>query len=92
MKLAPVFEKLLEGWKAQGYELLSLAQMAACLDEATLPRCEMHRGEIPGRSGTLMEQQNAPGAAGEKERFTHLYNYPVPDCRFPDGAPGPADP
>ncbi|QWT45284.1 polysaccharide deacetylase family protein [Azospira inquinata] len=56
MKLAPVFEKLLEGWKAQGYELVSLAQMAADLNEATLPRCEMHRGEIPGRSGTLMVQ------------------------------------
>jgi len=51
-----------------------------------------HGLDFQGITAQAMEQQNAPGAAGEKERFTHLYNYPVPDCRFPDGAPGPADP
>lgn len=56
MKLLPVFEQLLEGWKAQGYDLVSTRQMLDGLNKATLPRCEMLRGEIPGRSGTLMLQ------------------------------------
>lgn len=56
MKLLPVFEQLLEGWKAQGYDLVSTRQMLDSLNKATLPRCEMLRGEIPGRSGTLMLQ------------------------------------
>ncbi|SRR6266581_681044 len=56
MKLAPVFERLLDGWTGQGYELTSLAALHAGLDLATLPRHEVIRGEVPGRSGTLMLQ------------------------------------
>ncbi|HJW02629.1 MAG TPA: polysaccharide deacetylase family protein [Azospira sp.] len=56
MKLLPVFEQLLEGWKAQGYDLVSTRQMLDGLNKAALPRCEMLRGEIPGRSGSLMLQ------------------------------------
>lgn len=56
MKLAPVFDALLGGWKEQGYELVSLAQYAADLDTKNLPRHEVASGEIPGRSGTLMVQ------------------------------------
>lgn len=56
MKLLPVLERLLTAWQDQGYELVSLATMAAELDLEALPRCEMIRGEIPGRSGTLMLQ------------------------------------
>jgi peptidoglycan/xylan/chitin deacetylase (PgdA/CDA1 family) len=56
MKLAPVFERLLDGWTAQGYQLTSLAALRAGLDLATLPRHEVIRGEVPGRSGTLMLQ------------------------------------
>lgn len=56
MKLSPVFERLLDGWRAQGYELVSLADLAAGLDLARLPRCEMTAGEIPGRAGSLMCQ------------------------------------
>lgn len=55
-KLAPVFERLLTGWREQGYELVPLKDIAAGLDMAVLPRCEMVRGEVPGRSGTLMIQ------------------------------------
>ncbi len=55
-KLAPVFERLLEGWRAQGYELVSLRQLFESLAASRLPRHEMLRGEIPGRSGTLMMQ------------------------------------
>jgi len=56
MKLSPVLERLLAGWRAQGYEIVPLADVAGRLDLEKLPRCEMIRGEIPGRSGTLMLQ------------------------------------
>ena len=56
MKLAPAFDRLLTGWKAQGYELLSLRSMRDALDPARLPRHELAMGEIPGRSGTLLVQ------------------------------------
>ncbi len=55
-KLAPVFERLLEGWRAQGYEVVSLRGLYDSLDASKLPRHVMLRGEIPGRSGTLMVQ------------------------------------
>jgi peptidoglycan/xylan/chitin deacetylase (PgdA/CDA1 family) len=56
MKLLPVFERLLTGWREQGYELVSLRDLAATLKLGALPRHEIVRGEIPGRSGTLMLQ------------------------------------
>lgn len=56
MKLLPVLERLLAAWRDQGYELVSVGTLAAGLDLARLPRCEMVRGELPGRSGTLMLQ------------------------------------
>lgn len=62
MKLAPLFERLLMGWREQGYELVALRDLAATLDQALLPRHEVVRGEIAGRSGTLMLQGPAfPG-------------------------------
>ncbi|MDD5179943.1 MAG: polysaccharide deacetylase family protein [Gallionellaceae bacterium] len=54
-KLLPVFEQLLAGWKAQGYELVSLRQYLEGLNGA-LPRHEVVTGEIAGRSGTLAVQ------------------------------------
>ncbi len=56
MKLAGVFERLLTGWREQGYDIVPLRDIASSLDLAGLPRCEMLRGEVPGRSGTLMVQ------------------------------------
>jgi len=56
MKLAPVFERLLAGWKQQGYELVSMQKLHAGLDIDQLPRHEVMLGEIPGRSGTLLLQ------------------------------------
>ncbi len=55
-KLAPVLERLLEGWRSQGYELCSMQSLHGSLDLAKLPRHEVIRGAIPGRSGTLMLQ------------------------------------
>lgn len=56
MKLAPVFERLLTGWKQQGYELVSLKTLHAGLDMDELPRHEVLMQEVPGRSGTLLSQ------------------------------------
>jgi peptidoglycan/xylan/chitin deacetylase (PgdA/CDA1 family) len=56
MRLSNVFEKLLTGWREQGYQLVALNDVAIQLNVASLPRCEMIRGELPGRSGTLMLQ------------------------------------
>lgn len=56
MKLAPVLDRLLAGWRAQGYELLATRDLYAALDLKALPRHEVRFEEIPGRSGTLMVQ------------------------------------
>lgn len=54
--LLPVFVKLLEGWKGQGYELVSLGGLFESIDASRLPRHELVRGEVAGRAGTLMLQ------------------------------------
>jgi peptidoglycan/xylan/chitin deacetylase (PgdA/CDA1 family) len=56
MKLAPVFERLLEGWRAMGYNLMSLGDYFDALENKNLPRHETAVGEVPGRSGTLALQ------------------------------------
>lgn len=63
MALMPVFETLLSGWKAQGYELVATREMAARLNRAKLPVHEVMIGEIPGRSGTLAVQGSVITAA-----------------------------
>ncbi len=55
-KLLPVFERLLEGWKAQSYELVSLRQYLQGLDAKALPRHEVVMREVDGRVGTLASQ------------------------------------
>jgi undecaprenyl phosphate-alpha-L-ara4FN deformylase len=52
----PVFESLLSGWKAQGYRLSSLGELARELDMKALPRHEIVAGTLPGRSGELAVQ------------------------------------
>ena len=54
-KWMPVFEQLLDGWKEQGYELVSMRQYLDGL-EGILPRCEMVMREVDGRIGTLAVQ------------------------------------
>ncbi|MDD5241489.1 MAG: 4-deoxy-4-formamido-L-arabinose-phosphoundecaprenol deformylase [Sulfuricella sp.] len=56
MKLAAAFDELLSGWKAQGYELVSLQQYYEGLAPSDLPRHEVIMKEIPGRSGLLAFQ------------------------------------
>ena len=56
MALLPVFEKLLAGWKAQGYQLVATRDIDASLDHASLPVHTVVMGELPGRSGKLALQ------------------------------------
>ena len=56
LKFGDTLERLLTGWREQGYELVSLGRMRDGLDPALLPRHEMVRGEIPGRTGRLTLQ------------------------------------
>lgn len=54
------FDRLLEGWKRQGYEVVSLKSLFESLDPAALPRHEVVYGEMPGRSGRLALQAKEP--------------------------------
>ena len=55
-KWMPVFEQLLNGWKEQGYELISLRQYLEGFD-GILPRYEVEMREVDGRIGTLAVQR-----------------------------------
>lgn len=57
-QLAPLFQALLKGWRAQGYQLVSLADYYQSLDQSTLAISPFHWAEITGRSGELMTQKN----------------------------------
>ena len=52
-KWLPVFEQLLQGWQAQGYELVSMQQYLQGLDVAALPHQEVVMREVEGRVGKL---------------------------------------
>ncbi|HEX2789633.1 MAG TPA: polysaccharide deacetylase family protein [Steroidobacteraceae bacterium] len=56
MKLLPVFRRLIEGWHAQGYQLVSMRTLFAGLDLARLPAGRVQSGSVPGRSGWLAVQ------------------------------------
>jgi undecaprenyl phosphate-alpha-L-ara4FN deformylase len=55
-KLAPIFEKLLSGWRAQGYELTSMGQYYDAIQDTPLPVLPITWGELPGRSGDMILQ------------------------------------
>jgi peptidoglycan/xylan/chitin deacetylase (PgdA/CDA1 family) len=56
MALAPAFEQLLIGWKAQGWKLASMRTLLETLRPLALPRCEVAPGTVAGRSGRLLVQ------------------------------------
>ena len=56
MRLAPAFEQLLIGWKAQGWKLTSMRTLLDTLQPLALPRCEVGPAPVEGRSGTLLMQ------------------------------------
>jgi peptidoglycan/xylan/chitin deacetylase (PgdA/CDA1 family) len=53
-KLAPIFEQLLTGWKAQGYQLASMADYHEKIKQDPLPEMPIQWGQVPGRSGDLI--------------------------------------
>jgi hypothetical protein len=55
-KLAPVFNRLLDGWRAQGHELVSMGTFYRHLDRASVPTAPVTWGAIEGRSGELIIQ------------------------------------
>jgi peptidoglycan/xylan/chitin deacetylase (PgdA/CDA1 family) len=62
-KLAPIFEQLLAGWQAQGYQLASMADYHQKIQHLPLPVRPISWGELPGRSGRLIIQGPAAGPA-----------------------------
>jgi undecaprenyl phosphate-alpha-L-ara4FN deformylase len=56
MKLSPLFAQLLDGWREQGHELVSLGEYLGALRIDALPHHEIKYAEIPGRSGTVAMQ------------------------------------
>jgi peptidoglycan/xylan/chitin deacetylase (PgdA/CDA1 family) len=50
IKLAPAFERLLQGWREMGCRVLSLADYFDALPDKNLPRHEVAIGTVPGRS------------------------------------------
>ena len=56
MKLLPVFERLLQGWRERGDELVATRDVADSLDRAALPHHNIVWAEVPGRSGVLATQ------------------------------------
>lgn len=56
MKWRPVFERLLEGWRAQGHALVSLAGLQEAHPSNGLPRHGIASGRAPGRSGWVAVQ------------------------------------
>ena len=56
LALLPVMERLLAGWRDQGYTLVATGTYIDMLGTKSLPYCEVEWGEISGRSGTLMKQ------------------------------------
>jgi hypothetical protein len=56
MRLAPAFEQLVVGWKAQGWTLGPTRQLFDAVEPMALPRCETGLGTVPGRTGMLLVQ------------------------------------
>ncbi|MEO5695215.1 MAG: polysaccharide deacetylase family protein [Usitatibacter sp.] len=56
MKLLGAFEKLLEGWKSQGYKLVAMRELVAAYPASRLPLHSVIDATLPGRSGTLAVQ------------------------------------
>ena len=70
MGLAPVFERLLDGLRTQGHELVSLGAYLGSLASIELPRHEVVMGELPGRTGLLAMQGDITPLTRENEIAT----------------------
>jgi undecaprenyl phosphate-alpha-L-ara4FN deformylase len=56
LKLLPEFEQLLQGWRQQGYDIVSLRDYMKSLDGQELPCHEVSIGAVAGRPGTVALQ------------------------------------
>ncbi len=56
MAMLSVMERLLAGWRDQGYTLVSTGIYFDALNKEALPYCELDWAEVTGRSGTLVKQ------------------------------------
>ncbi len=76
MKLRAALARLLQGWRDQGYRLVSMSALLETLDLAALPSAEVRLGEVPGRSGLLAVQAvpeavpGGPASAAREQRPT----------------------
>jgi hypothetical protein len=59
MKWLPTLERLLSGWRQQGYDLVSTEALFRSLSPGSLRKHDVPMGEVPGRSGTLAVQGRA---------------------------------
>jgi peptidoglycan/xylan/chitin deacetylase (PgdA/CDA1 family) len=55
-RFLPAIERLLDGWRGQGHEIVSLQAYLESLELKDLPRHELADGEVPGRTGALALQ------------------------------------
>ena len=56
MRLLPVLERLLTGWRALGYDVVPLRALVATIKRGELPHHAVTLSEVPGRSGVLAMQ------------------------------------
>lgn len=56
LRLLPQFEQLLQGWRRQGYDLVSLHDYMVSFDTRELPCHEVTTGTVDGRPGTVAMQ------------------------------------
>jgi peptidoglycan/xylan/chitin deacetylase (PgdA/CDA1 family) len=55
-RLAGVFDQLLTGWRAQGWDLVPTRALREAVEPMALPRCENMLAAIDGRTGTVLTQ------------------------------------
>ncbi len=56
LRFLPILDRLLTGWRTQGYRLGAMRTLAGEISLDALPRHEIADGTVPGRSGTLRVQ------------------------------------
>ena len=56
LRFLPILDRLLSGWRIQGYRLGAMRALVGEISLDALPRYEIADGTVPGRSGTLLVQ------------------------------------
>jgi len=66
MQLLTVMERLVEGWRRMGHQLVAVDDLAGRLPSGSLPVHEVVWGEVAGRSGQLAQQGPQLAAAHQR--------------------------